>query len=361
MPIYKGDTPIVEASGRKGKDGKDGINGENGATYTPSISEEGILSWTNDKDLPNPEPINVKGQDGLSYTLTKSEDGTKIILTGSDGSVQEIIDSNTTYSEATQTESGLMSAADKTKLDGLLEGGSYEIATSISDGLMSSEQVILLNNLRSATKVFRPALRQSVFSVAGTYTWTCPSDVFKVSVYILGGSQGGYSYSGAGNSNYYYYIGIAKGQSGNAVLISDISVTPNQSYEIIVGAGGTKADIPSDNTIVAGGGKFVFSSSMGTPGSPSSAFGYTSEDTPRLHYYKRMATTKYTIGDYSGANNIATTATQIYGTETNLFESTGIISGDNGANSIMVGINKKSYFFSGGQDGNAGKVVIYYN
>lgn len=125
MPIYKGDTPIVEASGRKGADGtngQDGINGENGATYTPSISEDGILSWTNDKNLPNPEPVNIKGQDGVSYTLTKSEDGTKIILTGSDGSVQEILDSNTIYSEATQTESGLMSAEDKAKLDNMSSG-----------------------------------------------------------------------------------------------------------------------------------------------------------------------------------------------------------------------------------------------
>ena len=35
--------------------------GENGATFTPSVSEEGVLSWTNDKDLPNPAPVNIKG------------------------------------------------------------------------------------------------------------------------------------------------------------------------------------------------------------------------------------------------------------------------------------------------------------
>lgn len=142
MPIYKGDTPIVEASGRKGKDGKDGINGENGATYTPSISEEGILSWTNDKNLPNPEPINIKGQDGVSYTLTKSEDGTKIILTGSDGSVQEIVDSNIIYSEATQTESGLMSKEDKIKLDGMSGGGEIQMTTTVLCNSSASESAI---------------------------------------------------------------------------------------------------------------------------------------------------------------------------------------------------------------------------
>ena len=35
--------------------------GENGATFTPSISEDGTLSWTNDKNLPNPAPVNIKG------------------------------------------------------------------------------------------------------------------------------------------------------------------------------------------------------------------------------------------------------------------------------------------------------------
>lgn len=38
--------------------------GENGATFTPSVSAEGIISWTNDKNLPNPEPVSIKGDKG---------------------------------------------------------------------------------------------------------------------------------------------------------------------------------------------------------------------------------------------------------------------------------------------------------
>ena len=41
-----------------------GGSGENGATFIPSVSEEGLLSWTNDKGLQNPNPVNVKGGDG---------------------------------------------------------------------------------------------------------------------------------------------------------------------------------------------------------------------------------------------------------------------------------------------------------
>lgn len=38
--------------------------GQNGATFTPSVSPEGVISWTNDKDLPNPDPVNIKGPQG---------------------------------------------------------------------------------------------------------------------------------------------------------------------------------------------------------------------------------------------------------------------------------------------------------
>lgn len=38
--------------------------GEDGATFTPSVSTDGVLSWTNDKKLPNPSPVNIKGPKG---------------------------------------------------------------------------------------------------------------------------------------------------------------------------------------------------------------------------------------------------------------------------------------------------------
>lgn len=44
--------------------GGSGTAGENGATFTPSVSAEGVISWTNDKNLPNPSPVNIKGAKG---------------------------------------------------------------------------------------------------------------------------------------------------------------------------------------------------------------------------------------------------------------------------------------------------------
>lgn len=41
-----------------------GTNGV-GVTFYPSVSDDGIISWTNDGNLPNPEPVNIRGKDGV--------------------------------------------------------------------------------------------------------------------------------------------------------------------------------------------------------------------------------------------------------------------------------------------------------
>ena len=45
---------------------KIGSTVENGATFIPNISDDGILSWTNDKGLVNPSAVNIKGPQGDS-------------------------------------------------------------------------------------------------------------------------------------------------------------------------------------------------------------------------------------------------------------------------------------------------------
>lgn len=55
-----------------------------------------------------------------TYTLTKS--GNTITLKGSDGSSVNVTDSNTIYNNATASAAGLMSAADKSKLDSVATG-----------------------------------------------------------------------------------------------------------------------------------------------------------------------------------------------------------------------------------------------
>lgn len=43
-----------------------------GATFFPHLIEDGTLSWTNDKNKPNPEPVNIKGPAGTIENVTAS-------------------------------------------------------------------------------------------------------------------------------------------------------------------------------------------------------------------------------------------------------------------------------------------------
>lgn len=56
--------------------------GENGATFTPDVSSDGTLSWTNDKNLPNPDPVNIKGPQGDT-----GADGQGVPTGGTEGQV----------------------------------------------------------------------------------------------------------------------------------------------------------------------------------------------------------------------------------------------------------------------------------
>ena len=53
-----------ECKGEDGAHGPAGEDGAPGATFIPSVSDEGVISWTNDGDLPNPESRNIKGPKG---------------------------------------------------------------------------------------------------------------------------------------------------------------------------------------------------------------------------------------------------------------------------------------------------------
>lgn len=54
--------------------GGSGEQGADGATFIPYVSEDGIISWTNDKNLENPDPVNIKGGDGASIESLSIED-----------------------------------------------------------------------------------------------------------------------------------------------------------------------------------------------------------------------------------------------------------------------------------------------
>ena len=52
-----------------------GIRGKDGVTFYPHVSAAGVLSWTNDGGKQNPDPVNIKGEDGKSAYAAALEAG----------------------------------------------------------------------------------------------------------------------------------------------------------------------------------------------------------------------------------------------------------------------------------------------
>ena len=85
--------------------------GGQGITFTPHVSEEGIISWTNDGGLPNPESVNIKGPSGgFSPKASVVKDGlvTTITITDIDGTTTADIDDGVTFTP-TVSDDGLLS------------------------------------------------------------------------------------------------------------------------------------------------------------------------------------------------------------------------------------------------------------
>ena len=74
--------PVIIGSGSGG-------TGADGVTFTPSVSADGVISWTNDGGKDNPAPVNIKGNSGTDgvgiqsvvQTTTSTADGGDNIIT----------------------------------------------------------------------------------------------------------------------------------------------------------------------------------------------------------------------------------------------------------------------------------------
>ena len=60
------DTSKWELVLKRGEPGADGVDG---TTFTPSVSSDGVLSWTNNGNLANPASVNIKGQPGNGFKI----------------------------------------------------------------------------------------------------------------------------------------------------------------------------------------------------------------------------------------------------------------------------------------------------
>lgn len=104
---------------------------------------------------------------------------------------------------------------------------------------------IILGSFYS-TSVIAPG-SQIAYIAPGTYSWICPTGVTSVCAVAIGAGGGGCYYTG--------------GAGGGLSYQNNISVTPGQTYTVVVGAGGvgsmwtpTKGGDSSVFGMVAGGG-----------------------------------------------------------------------------------------------------------
>ena len=61
----------------KGGTGGSDVNGKDGATFIPTVSQEGIISWENDQGLQNPTPVNISGKSAYTYAVEVGYVGTE--------------------------------------------------------------------------------------------------------------------------------------------------------------------------------------------------------------------------------------------------------------------------------------------
>lgn len=66
-------------TGAIGPTGPQGIQGEQGTIFTPAVSAEGDLSWTNDGNLSNPATVNIRGPQGIQGVKGDTGSGFKIL------------------------------------------------------------------------------------------------------------------------------------------------------------------------------------------------------------------------------------------------------------------------------------------
>ena len=87
LHISESDIQLIINNLKNDEDFRADMKGEDGTTFTPSIDEEGNLSWSNEDGKENPATVNIRGPKGADGTMTFEEltEEQKAELKGADG------------------------------------------------------------------------------------------------------------------------------------------------------------------------------------------------------------------------------------------------------------------------------------
>jgi len=140
---------------------------------------------------------------------------------------------------------------------------------------------------------------QSIYTTPGTYSWTAPAGVTRVSAVAVGGGGGGGAFSSYGRG----------GGGGGLAWVNDIVVVPGNSYTVVVGAGGTRGAYASTSLGGTGGQSYFINATTvqagggtgGAAGSTGAAVGAGGGATWENTLYGTSGANAGGIGGYGGA------------------------------------------------------------
>jgi hypothetical protein len=201
----------------------------------------------NDTSIPyyiltaNVSSVNETGSNTFAVTLVTNV-GFPIpyTITGSNVTASDFV-SNTLTGNFTANNQTINFAISE---DGLTEG--TEIATLTLSNNVANVVITILNTSNTGSQV--------EYTTPGTYSWTAPEGITKVSVVAIGGG-GGSNWGGNG--------GVPRGGAGGGGLgwKNAITVVPGTSYTVVVGGGGgiygeagNDSYFISTSTVKGGGG-----------------------------------------------------------------------------------------------------------
>lgn len=131
----------------------------------------------------------------------------------------------------------------------LAPGSDYTISSSGLLSLQSSYSENVLVEVRYVRA--EEMMGQAIYTTPGTYSWTAPTGVTKVSVVAVGGGGAGQISRGFSSGSMQSAGG---GGGGGLGWKNNISVTPGQSYTVVVGAGGVGGTSGTQNPARVNGG-----------------------------------------------------------------------------------------------------------
>lgn len=204
-------------------------------------------TWPTIPDAPTMGTVALVGGNGASvpFTLGNLHGATYVETT---------VTSNCGAFSATGTSSPL-------SISGLNPGTSYTF-TGTTTSTVGVSGVSAPSNSVTATV----ATGQQLYGTPGTYSWTAPTGVTKVSVIAVGGGANGGLGGGASSG--------AGGGGGALAYTNNLTVTPGAGYTVVVGAtgtGGTVCTAPGQassfaSNPIAGGGNLTNRHSGGAGG-----------------------------------------------------------------------------------------------